>query len=203
MSRGRWFLPEAPDLIGILVRQAAVTREGVEALVAWAGGDESQAAAVRDAEHRADEVRRELQRTLTTAFTTPLEPEDLFSLSRGLDEVANAAKNAVREAEVMAMPGDAHLEAMSRTVLRGVGLLAEAFARLADDRAAATAAAEAAIKSQRDVEREYRGAMAELIVETDLREVLGRRELYRRLARIGDLVVAVAEGVLYAVIKET
>ena len=38
------------------------------------------------------------------AFMTPLEPEDLFELSRGLDEVLNAAKNAVREAEVMGTP---------------------------------------------------------------------------------------------------
>ena len=36
----------------------------------------------------------------------------------------------------------------------------------------------------------------------DLREVMGRREAYRRLSRIGDLVHTVAERVWYAVVKE-
>ena len=52
-------------------------------------------------EHRADEQKRQLRQALTSAFTTPLEPEDLFQLSVGLDDVLNNAKNAVREAEVM------------------------------------------------------------------------------------------------------
>ena len=36
----------------------------------------------------------------------------------------------------------------------------------------------------------------------DLREVMSRREMYRRLSRIGDLVHIVAERVWYAVVKE-
>jgi uncharacterized protein len=203
VTRGRWFLPESADILGILARQAAVTVEGTAALVAWAGGDEAKAREVRDAEHRADDVRRELQTALTTSFSTPLEPEDLFAISRGLDEVVNGAKNAVREAEVMAMHGDPHLAAMAATIHRGTLSLAEAVPALKSDRAAATAAAEAAVHSQRDLERAYRPAMAELLETDDLREVLGRRELYRRLARIGDVLAAVAERVLYAVLKES
>jgi uncharacterized protein Yka (UPF0111/DUF47 family) len=47
-------------------------------------------------EHRADDCKRDLRNALTTAFTTPLEPEDVFELSRGLDRLLNNAKNAVR-----------------------------------------------------------------------------------------------------------
>jgi hypothetical protein len=35
-----------------------------------------------------------------------------------------------------------------------------------------------------------------------LREVMGRRELYRRLSRVGDGIIDVAERVWYAVVKE-
>ena len=62
MSRkgSRWFLPETPDVIGMLQEQAAITVNGMEAFTAWAGGDSARAADVRAAEHDCDEVRRKL-----------------------------------------------------------------------------------------------------------------------------------------------
>jgi hypothetical protein len=63
--------------------------------------------------------------------------------------------------------------------------------------------ADAAIKCQRRVEHSYRSAMSTLLHDVDLREVMGRREAYRRLSRIGDLVHTVAERVWYAVVKES
>jgi len=48
-----------------------------------------------------------------------------------------------------------------------------------------------------------RGRDDEALMEVDdLREVMSRREMYRRLSRIGDLVHIVAERVWYAVVKE-
>ena len=48
MSRkgSRWFLPETPDVIGMLQEQAAITVNGMEAFTAWAGGDSARAADV-------------------------------------------------------------------------------------------------------------------------------------------------------------
>ena len=43
---------------------------------------------------------------------------------------------------------------------------------------------------------------AGLLAVPDLREVMGRRELYRRFARIGDDITEVAERVWYAAVKE-
>ena len=44
--------------------------------------------------------------------------------------------------------------------------------------------------------------MAALLDLDDLREVTARRELYRRVARMGEVVVEVAERIWYAVVKE-
>jgi uncharacterized protein Yka (UPF0111/DUF47 family) len=44
--------------------------------------------------------------------------------------------------------------------------------------------------------------MSALLDVRDLREVMGRREAYRRLSRIADVVHRVAERVWYAVVKE-
>ena len=81
MKRSSWFLPENPDVLGMLGRQAAVTVEGMAALVAWAGGEPEAARRVRDCEHRADDTKRELRRALTVAFMTPIDAEDLYVMS--------------------------------------------------------------------------------------------------------------------------
>ena len=84
--------------------------------------------------------------------------------------------------------------------------LSEAFDRLGSsdngDGQAATDAADKAVKAQRQLERVYRRGMSSLLDVSDLREVMGRRELYRRFARIGDDVTEVAERVWYAAVKE-
>ena len=65
-----------------------------------------------------------------------------------------------------------------------------------------TASADRAVKAARRIERIYRTAMADLLSVEDLREVMARRELYRRASRIGEHVVEVAERVLYSAVKE-
>ena len=205
MTKRPWFLPESFDLIGMLRKQAAVTIEGLDALLAWARGDPSASGRVRDAEHRADDEKRELRRALTESFASPIDAEDLYELSRHLDEVLNGAKDAVREAEVMAIEPDDHLAAMAASLAEGARHLDEAFARLGrggGSDPSATEPADAAVRSQRNLERSYREASSALLEIEDLREVAGRRELYRRFARIGDALVEVAERVWYATVKE-
>ncbi len=54
----RWFLPETPDVIGMLCDQVSVTADGMVALAAWATGDPTGADRVRAAEHAADDQKR-------------------------------------------------------------------------------------------------------------------------------------------------
>ena len=67
----------------------------------------------------------------------------------------------------------------------------------------ATEAADAAIKASAASSTSTTRGMAELLEVDDLREVMARRELYRRCSRIGETVVDVAERVIYAVVKES
>ena len=201
MTTRRWFLPENPDLLTMLRNQAAITVEAMDALVAWSSGDTAAANGVRDCEHRADETKRELWRAVRDAFSPPLDAEDLYTLSADLDEVLNAAKDLVREMEVMNIEPDAATHEMVMLLADAVGHLADAFDCLAGD--GTPPGADAAIKCQRRVEHAYRPAMSALLQVPDLREVIGRREVYRRLSRIGDLVHTVAERVWYSVVKES
>jgi hypothetical protein len=67
----------------------------------------------------------------------------------------------------------------------------------------ATEAADAAIRSERELERVYYRGMAGLLDEQNRSERIARRELYRRCLRIGDMVIDVAERVVYVVIKQS
>ncbi len=214
-SRNRWFLPESPDVIGMLQKQAEITVRGMDAFARWADGDVARADDVRAAEHECDQVRRTLVGAVSEAFTTPLQPEDLFQLSRDLDKVINGAKNTVREAEAMGSPPDQATADMAVLLAEGVRHIQTAFTALGvrhgkASRAAgaaaatsATEAADAAVKSQRKLERIYRAAAGDLVAVTDISVVVARREFYRRISAISDDIVAVADRIWYSEVKES
>lgn len=204
MRRWRqWFLPASTDLVALLTRQGGVTVSAADAFCEWAHGDESAESRVRDLEHEADRVRHEVQTGVRRAFVTPIGPEDVYELSERLDAVVNATKDLVREAEVLAMQPDGAMADMADLIAEGVRDLATAFPELAKNPDRATECADAAVHRQRRLEHVYRGAMSALLDNADLREVAGRRELYRRCARIGDGIVGVAHRIWYAVVKES
>ncbi|MGO9196208.1 MAG: DUF47 domain-containing protein [Acidimicrobiales bacterium] len=200
----RWFLTDSSDVVASLTEQGEVTTRGMEAFLRWSQGQEEAANEVRSSEHEADTARRALLRAIRQTFVTPVNPEDLFELSERLDRLINSAKNLVREAEVLAVTPDKSMADMAEELLAGTKELTEAFKLIAVDTTGATAAAERAISTQRDIERTYRRAMSELLKEAkegEVREITARRELYRRYARIGDDLEYVADRVVYTVIK--
>jgi uncharacterized protein Yka (UPF0111/DUF47 family) len=67
----------------------------------------------------------------------------------------------------------------------------------------ATEAADAAVKSQRNLERIYRSAAGDLLAATDISVVVARREFYRRISAISDDIVSVADRIWYSQVKES
>lgn len=210
-----WFLPKDTNSLRGLRRQMDVTVDGMAAFEAWALGDPDAAERVRASEHAADQARDEVRTAVREAFITPISAEDIFILSGNLDKILNWAKDAVREAEVMAMPPDAAMGEMASKLYEGVRHLSVAFGAIAvnggrDGGRAATEAADRATKSARKLEKIYRGAMSGLLELEDVpvldrtvvRELVGRRELYRRMSRIAEALVDVADRVWYASVKE-
>ena len=200
--RLHWFLPETPDVLGTLRAQADVTVRGLTEFAGWARGAADQGPVVRATEHEADGVRRTLQAQLRQAFSTPIDQEDLYSLSELLDGVLNAAKNIVREAEVLAIDPDERAAELADELVEGMTHIRAAFDRLTGKGDAATAEADAALAAERRMEKAYRRAMHDLLANEDLRQVVARRELYRRLLEAGERLAAVAERIWYAVVKE-
>ena len=203
MRRGRWFLPETPDVLGLLRAQLAVTIEGVDAFAAWSRGDVQAADRVRESEARGDAAKRSLLGALRAAFVTPLEPEDVFALSRGVDWILNYARDLISESEALACPPDPVIAEMATLLEEAVRKVDQALVHLGSDTNAATAAADEAIAAEQRLERVYYRGMAALLEEQSRSERIARRELYRRCLRIGELVIDVSERVVYAVVKQS
>jgi uncharacterized protein len=203
MTRPRWFLPETPDVLGLLRRQVEVTIEGLHAFERWAAGDSAAAESVRDAEHRGDEAKRELLTMVRAAFVTPIEPEDAFALSSGIDRLLNYARDLINESEAMACPPDERIAAMGTQLGLALRHIDDAIDHLGSNADGATVAADAAIREERALEHLYYEGMAGLLEVGDRNERIARRELYRSCSRLGETVVDIAERVVYAVMKQT
>ena len=203
MRKRRWFLPDTPDLVGALGAQVAITLEGLDAFSSWAGGDESAARRLIDTEPQADAAKRELLNELRDAFITPLEPEDLFALSRGIDRILEYTRDLVREADALRAQPNARLSQMAETLRDAAGHIEKAIRLLKNDDESAASSADAAIASVRRMERTYYEGMAELLDVDDRLVRISNRELYRRCARIGETVIEVAERIVYSVVKKS
>jgi len=203
VTRKRWFLPETPDVLGMLRRQTAITIDGADAFTRWAGGDAAGAQTVLDAERQGDLAKRDLLSALREAFVTPIEPEDLFALSRGIDRILDYVADLVKESEAMASAPDEGIATMAARLGDALRHLDDALSKLGSDGDHATASADAAIAAQRELETAYYAGMVGLLSVEDRTERITRRELYRRSSRIGEAVVDVAERVVYAVVKQS
>ena len=204
MRRSHWFLPEEPDVLGLLRAQLAITIEGIECMVDWARGETPAAGhAVSDAELRGDAAKRELLDALRAALVTPLEPEDAFALSQGMDRILEQARDLVSESDVMDTRPDERIAEMGERVTEALRDIDTAIASLGSDPDRVVRHADAAIDAERRLRAGYHDGMAALLEIPSERERIARRELYRRCARIGEPLVEVAERVVYAVVKES
>jgi len=200
---GRWFLPETPDVVGLLRLQLAVTIEALDALAAWARGDAASAEPVRAAKVRGDQSKRDLLDAIRDSFLTPIAAEDLFALSRGIDRILKQARDLIEEAEAMDCAPDAGIAEMVDMLGQAARNIDDAIRQLSSDPDRATEAADASIEVERKLEHVYYQGMARLLELRDMRERVSHRELYRRCSYIGELVIDVSERVVYAVVKES
>lgn len=203
MKVRKWFLPEEPDVVGHLRAQIEITLEGLVGLADWARGDEDAVRIVREAEPRGDEQKRLLMEALRAAFVVPLEPEDVFTLSRGIDWVLDDAVDLIAESQVLARAPDPGIAEMADRMIEAMRCIDDAIGELNKDGDAATGEAEQAIAIVKRLEDAYYRGMAGLLEVEDRGDRIARRELYRRCSRIGDVIVEIAERVMYAVVKQS
>lgn len=198
---GRFF-PGVPDFFGMLAEQAEHAAHTVGVLVEFMStGKDEFGQQVRREEHEADRTKARNLQTLNESFATPVDREDIYRAIVALDEVVNYCKTTVYEMHEFAIEPDTHLLEMSRLLEGGVQALAAGFRNLPKAEAEATAAAGVAGKAERNIEKVYRAALADLFEGDDFREMFKRREVYRHMSNAGDRVAACASVLNDIIVK--
>ena len=160
-----------------------------------------------EVEHRGDERRAELVEALAKAIVTPIDREDLFRVSRSIDDVLDNLRDYVREVDLFVAPvGAEPFGEITRAIIESVEALGSAVSDLADDPARVADAAMAAKKRGNDIRELYERAVSGLLEGDEpadgesLRALLRSRELLRRLdvvgLRLGEAADALADGMM-------
>jgi uncharacterized protein Yka (UPF0111/DUF47 family) len=149
-------------------------------------------------EHEGDDKRAELISELSRCLTTPIDREDIFRLSRSVDDVLDNLRDFLREAELFE-PVD--LEPFRRVlppILDALTCLRTASAALVKLSSEISLQTLAARKASNAIRREYELVLADLFADPTAAEVLKQRELVRRLdvvgLRIAEAANALADG---------
>jgi len=192
----------------LIVDQASITHEGLKLLAKYIETPEADIAEQLSLkEKEADEVRRILIDELNRTFVTPFDREDIFSLSRSIDDMIDYADTTVVEMGILNVSPTPYMMRMT-TLLKDAGWeIHQAVLRLQKNPRVAIEHAQRAKALENRVEAVYREAIANLFSGPEdvhhVVEMLKMREVYRHLSNAADRGDEAANIIADIVVKKT
>ncbi len=175
------------DFCEMLHAQSQKVLEGLDALYVWSqGGVDAQREKVKDIEREADELRRIVIEELNQTFVTPFDRDDIFSLSRAIDDVMDYADRTVDEMEIYEVKPNNHVVQMIDILRKAARELNDSIRLLQKYPNIALEHATKAKAAENEMENAYHRALAELFKGTDTVYMLKMREIYRHLSNAAD-----------------
>lgn len=188
----RRLFKKRPNLfINLIHDQAKLTLEGLDALNAYLVDQDAAASTLlRTKEKEADEVRRILIYELNKTFITPIDREDIFALSRTIDDIIDYAYSTVTEMEILKVRPTSYMQRMASLLRDATYELLLAVDRLEQHPGVASEHAQRAKALENRVEAVYREALADLFTGAEdikhVMKMLKSREVYRHLSNAAD-----------------
>ncbi|MEO3806501.1 DUF47 family protein [Nonomuraea sp. B1E8] len=186
-----------------LLGQLEATKEGAWLAMAMIGGEVGRTGAheqMRAIEHLGDEERARLVDELKTALVTPIDREDLFRLSRSIDDVLDSLRDFVRESHLYRVPDQIRFTPLLDQVIVGIDALENAVRDLASRPSAVVQDALEAKKAGGAIRRMYQYEISRIFSGELTADAMKQRELVRRLeivgVSIGDAADAIADGAM-------
>ena len=198
-----WFRKRKVDFAQMLHNQCKKVLEGLDALHSWAEGKDENQSRVKELEREADELRRILIEELNQTFVTPFDREDIFALSRAIDDVMDYADRTVDEMEIYGVKANNYITEMIDILRRATHELSDAtrliqkYPNIALEHATKTKGCE------NEMEETYHRALADLFKGSDTVYMLKMREIYRHLSNAADRADEAANLIGDIVVKLT
>jgi uncharacterized protein len=204
----RFLRPRRTDFLKLLLDQAQKTLDGMKAFVAFVNsGDEALAGQVTILEREEDELRLILIDELNRTLVTPLDREDIFALSRAIDDILDYAYTTIDEMTLFKIGPTPRLKQMADILCDAAEEIYYAVLQLKDHPSVAAEHAARAKSLENQAETMYRGALAELfegvVTVEDVMYVLKMREVYRHLSNAADRGDEAANIIGDIVVKST
>lgn len=194
--------------IHLIHEQAALTLDGMELLKAYiTQPDQTLADQLTLKEKEADEARRILIFELNKTFITPFDREDIFALSRAIDDVLDYGYSTMMEIVILKVEPTNYMLRICSLLRDATFELLKGVERLQDHPGVASEHAQRAKALENKVEDIYREALADMFTETDdtkqLVKMLKLREVYRHLSNAADRGDEAANVLADIVVKTT
>jgi predicted phosphate transport protein (TIGR00153 family) len=175
------------DFYKMLSDQASKTLEGIEALGRYVEDQNRENAnRVKNIEREADELRRILVEELHHTFVTPMDREDIYALSRAIDDIVDYANSTVDEMEIYEVSSREDLREMVDILRKAAREINDAVKILETYPKIAMQHAVKAKSYENAMEKAYHTALADLFKEADTVYMLKMREIYRHLSNAAD-----------------
>ena len=190
----------------LMEEQASITYKGLKFLVKYLETQDLELAEkISLKEKEADEVRRILIEELNRTFITPFDREDIFALSRSIDDVLDYANTTVHEMSVLDVTPTPYMQRIASILRDAAYEIYLAVQRLPKHPGVAIDHAQRAKGLENRVETVYREAIADLFSGPEdvhhIVEMLKMREVYRHLSNAADRGDEAANAVSDIVVK--
>lgn len=203
------FFKKREDVFHKLIQeQASITYEGLKLLVEYLKAPAPEIAeqlALKEKE--ADEIRRILIDELNRTFVTPFDREDIFALSRSIDDVIDYADSTVSEMAILKVHPTPYMARIASLLKDAAYEIHQAVLRLNKHPSVAIDHAQRAKALENRVEAVYREALAALFSGPEdvhhVVEMLKLREVYRHLSNAADRGDEAANIIADVVVKKT
>ena len=193
---------ESLNFYGLLIQQAQVIRDAVEALCVFCETPtQENGDFVKVKEKEADTVRRELVDDINRTFITPIDRDDLYRLSSSIDDLADYAWTTVKEIRIYDIQPDAHLLEMARTLLKMADGLLVCVQNLEKNHAVVSTEATKVKKLENTLNVQFHKSIAELFETDDIKKILKYREIYNHMNHAADKGDFSADILLDIVVK--
>ena len=192
----------------LIEQQASLTYEALRLLIKYFETLDSEIAEqLSIKEKEADEVRRILIDELNHTFVTPFDREDIFALSRSIDDVVDYADSTVMEMVILNVKSTPYMLRIANLLKDAAYEIWHAVQRLPTHPGVANDHANRAKALENRVEAVYREAVADLFSGPEdihhVVEMLKMREVYRHLSNAADRGDEAANVIADIVVKKT
>ncbi|MCI1965209.1 MAG: DUF47 family protein [Oscillospiraceae bacterium] len=191
------------DFFQLLREQSEYILKSIRALDSYVQNlNPDDAEEVKTLEEQADQKRFELVQGLDSTFITPYDREDIYMLSKSLDDILDYYKTTVKEMEIYQVGQSPELAAFIAVLKDASANIYNAVCNMEKKPKAAIQYAVKAKKCENKVESIYRHSVAALLMGDDIKYILKMRELYRHLSNCADRIDEASDMVCHILMKE-